>query len=223
MKKYLCVVLTIAICISLACFTSSCSKGTEVKSTTLQSASTEITESILSTDAFSTQNTTEQKNDIGDGIITVQKYRCRFYDIPAPFAYLVGKETCLEWEGTLESSSETMKMSQFVQHFGITREQFDKANLAWAKIVAGPLAGVPCLNPKDYANQEDDEIFNADIIYTFDDDVIREYYLSPDYPYLYDIEAEEAVKAGEYTMQTEEWIDVAAMEAEIIAKYGDAA
>jgi hypothetical protein len=37
-----------------------------------------------------------------------------------------------------------------------------------------------------------------------------------------DIEFEQAVERGEYTSQTEEWVDVEAMEAEIIAKYGEA-
>ncbi|MBQ2846897.1 MAG: hypothetical protein IJE74_01390 [Clostridia bacterium] len=37
-----------------------------------------------------------------------------------------------------------------------------------------------------------------------------------------DFEYEAAVKRGEYTSQTEEWVDVEALEAEIIAKYGEA-
>lgn len=163
-------------------------------------------------------------NDVGGGIITVQKYRHRFYSVPEPFISLVDRNAYFEWENTIDvtSTAETMVMSQFIQHFGITRELFDKANLEWAKIVKDKLFGFPCINPKDYANQEDDEIYNADIIFTFDDDLIREYYLSPDYPYLYDIEFEEAVARGEYTSQTEEWVDIEQMEAEIIAKYGEA-
>ncbi len=170
----------------------------------------------------STENS-DFKNDAGGGVITVQKYRAAFYSVPASFVNLVGKETFFAWRETIDATStaETMVMSQFIQHFGITREQFDKANLKWARGVRDNLYGIPCINPKDYANQETDEVFNGDIIFTFDDDLIREYYLSPDYPYLYDIEFEEAVEKGEYTSQTEEWVDVEAMEAEIIAKYGE--
>lgn len=73
----------------------------------------------------------------------------------------------------------------------------------------------------DYENQQTYEIYNADIIYTFDDDIINEYYLTPNYPYCADFEYEAAVKRGEYTSQTEEWVDVEAMEAEIIAKYDE--
>lgn len=160
--------------------------------------------------------------DVGGGVLKVHKYRAMFYSVPAPFVNLVGKEVFFAWRETIDATStaETMVMSQFVQHFGITREQFDKANLEWAKGIRDDLDGVPCINPKDYANQITDEVFNADIIFTFDDDLIREYYLSPDYPYLYDIEFEEAVARGEYTSQTEEWVDVEAMEAEIVARYG---
>lgn len=80
------------------------------------------------------------------------------------------------WRETIDATTtaETMVMSQFVQHFGITREQFDKANLEWAKGIRDNLYGIPCINPKDYANQMTDEVFNADIIFTFDDDLIRE-------------------------------------------------
>ena len=172
----------------------------------------------------STTGNSDFENDIGGGVITVQKYRAAFYSVPASFVNLVGKETFFAWRETIDATStaETMVMSQFIQHFGITREQFDKANLKWAKGVRDNLYGIPCINPKDYANQETDEVFNGDIIFTFDNDLIREYYLSPDYPYLYDIEFEEAVKRGEYTSQTEDWVDIEAMEAEIIAKYGEA-
>ncbi len=65
------------------------------------------------------------------------------------------------------------------------------------------------------------EIYNADIIYTFDDEIINEYYLSGEYPYVYPDEFEEAVENGEYTPQTV-WVDVNQLEAEIIAKYGEA-
>ena len=78
------------------------------------------------------------------------------------------------------------------------------------------------MRPLDYENQQTYEIYNADIIYTFDDEIINEYYLTPDYPYCADFEYESAVKRGEYTSQTEEWVDVEALEAEIIAKYGEA-
>lgn len=223
MKKSVCLVLSFVVCISALCLISACNKETTEDSTTTNSFLTTELNQISTTNKIFNQETSNNKGDIGGGVITVQKYRAAFYSVPASFVNLVGKETFFAWRETIDATStaETMVMSQFIQHFGITREQFDKANLKWAKGVRDNLHGIPCINPKDYANQETDEVFNGDIIFTFDDDLIREYYLSPDYPYLYDIEFEEAVKRGEYTSQTEEWVDVEAMEAEIIAKYGE--
>ena len=223
MKKVISLVLSIVICFSAICLITACDKETKSDLTTINSSLTAISNQTSTTSTLLNQQMTNNESDVGGGVITVQKYRHRFYSVPEPFISLVDRNAYFEWENTIDitSTAETMVMSQFIQHFGITREQFDKANLEWAKIIKDKLFGVPCINPKDYANQEDDEIYNADIIFTFDDDLIREYYLSPDYPYLYDIEFEETVEKGEYTSQTEEWVDVEAMEAEIIAKYGE--
>lgn len=165
----------------------------------------------------------EHDEGYGGGIITVQKYRSCYYSIPSTFVELVGREVYYEWINTVDytESAEKMIMLQFIQHFDISREQFDKANYKIAKIILEELDGRPCMNPKDYANQICDEIYNGDIIYTFDDAIINAYYLSPEYPYLYSSEYDEAVEIGEYTSQTEEWVDVEQMEAEIIAKYGE--
>ena len=224
MKKMISLVLSIVIFFSAICLISACDKETKENLTTTNSSLTTISNLISTTSTLSNQQITNNESDVGGGVLRVYKYRDMFYGVPVSFVNLVGKETYFQWEETIDATStaETMVMSQFVQHFGITREQFDKANLEWAKGIRDNLHGVPCINPKDYANQMTDEVFNADIIFSFDDDLIREYYLSPDYPYLYDIEFEEAVERGEYTSQTEEWVDVEAMEAEIIAKYGEA-
>lgn len=224
MKKTISLVLSIVICFSAICLISSCDRQTKEELSTTNSSLTTISNLISTTSTLPNQQITNNESDVGGGVLRVYKYRDMFYGVPVSFVNLVGKETYFQWEETIDTTStaETMVMSQFVQHFGITREQFDKANLEWAKGIRDNLHGIPCINPKDYANQMTDEVFNADIIFTFDDDLIREYYLSPDYPYLYDIEFEEAVERGEYTSQTEEWVDVDAMEAEIIAKYGEA-
>ena len=165
---------------------------------------------------------TDEANGSGGAVILPQKYRHRFYSVYYPFVEIVGEETYDAWKESLNESSdsEIMLMLQFVQYFNITREQFDKANLETAKIIRDKLDGRPCMRPMDYTNQEDDEIYNADIIYTFDEDIINAYYLGPDYPYLFDFEFDEAVADGTYTSQTEVWVDVDEMEAEILAKYG---
>ena len=224
MKKIICLVLSIVICFSTVCLISSCDKETKDDITTTSSSLTTTSNLISTTSIPSNRQPTNSENDIGGGIITVQKYRHKFYSVPGPFIDYVDRDEYYEWLLTIDhtSTAEIMVIKQFIQRFGITREQFDKANLECAKIIQNKLNGIPCMSPKDYANQEDDEIYNADIIFTFDDDLIREYYLSPDYPYTYDIEFEEAVARGEYTSQTEVWVDIEQMEADIIAKYGEA-
>ncbi|MBR4728589.1 MAG: hypothetical protein IK080_11945 [Clostridia bacterium] len=172
--------------------------------------------------AASPAEATKMTDGNGGGVIRPQKYRARYYTLYAPFVQLVGREASREWMETIDYSPDasSMVMLQFVRHFNITREQFDKANLETARIIRDKLDGRPCMRPMDYTNQEDDEIYNADIIYTFDEDIINAYYLGPDYPYLFDFEFDEAVAAGTYTSQTEVWVDVDEMEAEILAKYG---
>ena len=223
MKRTVCLILSIILCSSAFYLLSACNKDATKDLTATSSFLLTESNQIATTDHTLYQQTSNNESDLGGGVITVQKYRSAFYSVPAPFVNLVGKEVFFAWRETIDATAtaETMVMSQFVQHFGITREQFDKANLEWTKGVRDNLFGVPCINPKDYANQEDDEVYNADIIFTFDNDLIREYYLAPDYPYLYDIEFEKAVASGEYTPQTEVWVDVEQMEAEIIAKYGE--
>ena len=221
MKKTICLILSIIICSSTFYLLSACNKKTPENLTTANPSLT--SNSISATNTLSEQQITNNEGDVGGGVITVQKYRHKFYSVPGTFIDYVDRDNYYEWLLTIDhtSTAEVMVIKQFVQHFNITREQFDRANLEYAKRIQNKLGGIPCMNPKDYANQEDDEVYNADIIFTFDDDLIREYYLSPDYPYLYDIEFEEAVERGEYTPQTEVWVDVEQMEAEIIAKYGE--
>ena len=172
MKKMISLVLSIVIFFSAICLISACDKETKENLTTTNSSLTTISNLISTTSTLSNQQITNNESDVGGGVLRVYKYRDMFYGVPVYFVNLVGKETYFQWEETIDATStaETMVMSQFVQHFGITREQFDKANLEWAKGIRDNLHGVPCINPKDYANQMTDEVFNADIIFSFDDD-----------------------------------------------------
>lgn len=178
-------------------------------------------------DSIMHDNNTEQHGEIGVGgeSISTRKYRVNYYDVPYQFVLIVGEDTYWEWDelynGENPDETNVMVMKRFVEHFNISRESFDKANLEWAKVILNKMGSQPTMNPKDFANQETDEVYNADIIYTFNDEIINEYYLSGDYPYIYESEYEEAVANSEYTSQTEDWIDVEQMEAEIIAKYGE--
>lgn len=157
-----------------------------------------------------TVSRTVVSNATGDGVIEVKYYRHRYYSIAAPFIYLVGREEYREWKETQPDPDETnvMLMVNFIRDFNISREDFDKANLEYAWRIKYLLDGTPVMNPKDFANQEDEEVYNADIIYTFDNDLINEYYLTPDYPYLYEDEYKDAVANGTYQTQTPDFIAV---------------
>ncbi|MBR4726582.1 MAG: hypothetical protein IK080_01700 [Clostridia bacterium] len=164
-------------------------------------------------------------NEIGGGTMKQQRYRINYYDVPAPFADLVGRNEYGAWYDQYimpyeQDDPNEMVMKQFIQHFHVSREAFDKANLRWAILIRDRFDAVPKLSPKDYWDQETEEIYNADIIFSFDDEIINSYYLSPQYPFETVLEYEEAVADGTYTSQTEVWVDVDEMKAEILAKYG---
>lgn len=173
---------------------------------------------------FTKQNNLSLSEDIGGTDITTRKYRVRYYSVPYQFALLVGLDTFWEWDEQFDSEvyagNDQMVIKEFVQYFNISREDFDRANLEFAKVVISGFGGQPIMNPQDYTNQEIHEIYNADIIYTFDDEIINEYYLSKGY--LFDIQTdyENAVANGTYETRTTDWVDIEQMEAEINAKYG---
>lgn len=158
-------------------------------------------------------------DDVGGGYITSKKYRQRYYNIPYDFVVLVGFDNYMKWDDEIyEYNPEHTKMVSFIQYFSISKEDFEKANLQMAKSFA---EFNPTMRPLDFENQQTYEIYNADIIYTFDDEIINEYYLTPDYPFCADFEYESALANGTYQTQTTDWIDIEQMEAEIIAKYGE--
>ncbi len=174
-------------------------------------------------------NTNENESfvkDKGGAEIVPRKYRTRYYNVPYQFAQLVGVERYWEWSDlyNTENPDDTNEMviKKFVQYFNISREQFEKANLAFAKVLAEGVDIDIFLNPKDYADQEIYEIYNSDIIYTFDDEIINEYYTTPNYSFGWKLEYETALENGTYETRTTDWIDIEQMEAEIIAKYGEA-
>lgn len=115
---------------------------------------------------------------LADGVVSVQNqsaavetkvlfnsgvYRKIYSVIPSQFIWLVDYEEYKKWEKNVNASG-GMAMLQFVEHFGITREDFDSANEAY----------------EAYINSvgESSEIFNAEIIFSFDREKINEYYLA---------------------------------------------
>ncbi len=185
--------------------TESVSQALNIDNQTVLESETQAEETPKTTVSETTVN-----NATGDGVIEVKYYRHRYYSIAAPFIYLVGRETFFEWRDAQPDPDETnvMLMVNFIRDFNISREDFDKANLEYAWRIKYLLDGTPVMNPKDFANQEDEEVYNADIIYTFNNELINEYYLTPDYPYLFKDEYEDAVANGTYQTQTTDFIKV---------------
>ncbi len=208
----------------VGCEKSYSKKNTTQVSITQKQESTSIINSLEAKDETTTDKEITEDN-IGGGEVVQEKYRQCYYRISYQFALLVDSQELKEWKEKVfsEDPNETneMIMKRFILDFDISREQFDKANLELAKVLYDPSSPPLSMNPKDYINQEMFELYNADIIYTFDDEIINEYYLSGEYPFVYESDYEEAVANGEYVSQTTDWIDIEQMEAEIIAKYGE--
>ncbi|MBO5229909.1 MAG: hypothetical protein J6B52_00660 [Clostridia bacterium] len=216
MKK---IVLALVTLICLTICVSACSRNTsQIKETIWRTSQIHVVteERVTVTEEMKTENQTVFETlpleETGDGIIKVKHYRHRYYDIPYPFVSLIGKEAYLEWREVQPDPdvSNVMMMVNFVRDFNISREDFDRANNESAWRIKNLLDGVPVMNPQDYANQEDDEVYNADIVYTFDNELINEYYLTPDYPFLYMQEYEEAVENGTYETRTTDFVEVPA-------------
>jgi apolipoprotein N-acyltransferase len=108
------------------------------------------------------------KDSDGDFEYVPEKYRIIYYNITFYHAIIVGEETCIRWEETREPPSEReMVLLSFIKHFNITRERFDKANEEYLNslIVAG-----------DDLTAEHHEIPNVDLLYTFNNAKINDYY-----------------------------------------------
>ena len=92
-------------------------------------------------------------------------YREIYSVIPEQFTWLVDADEYKLWKSRVKASG-GMAMLQFVEYFGIPREDFDAANDAYAAY----------LDSTPESAEEAREIFNADIIYSFDREKIDEYY-----------------------------------------------
>ena len=95
--------------------------------------------------------------------------------IPAAFSDLVDKSEFDEWysSATVDNG---MMIVQFVEHFGIGKADFEKANAAYALELENIYGEPASVNPEK--GKEHLEIFNSDIVYSFDREVIDGYYFS---------------------------------------------
>lgn len=223
MKKLISIFLSVIIVFSLSACKNEVSQNKDVFfETTLKSAEQNTDANISETELVETNIIAVLKEDdgYGGGELTLQKYRSIYYCIPSPFWDIINEDEREDIYGDYwqkeDGEIDIMRMRVFVEEFNVPREKFDAANAEWARRVEEMLYGTPIINPQDYANQEFDEVYNADIIYTFDNEIINEYYLSHDYPYCYESEYEKALEEGVYETQTKEIIDLSTLEDEII-------
>ncbi len=103
-------------------------------------------------------------------------YRKIYSVIPSQFVWLVDSEEYDNWSQTVTASG-GMAMLQFVEHFGITREEFESANEAYAAYI-NSTSGYSILGKPASEAEEEVEIFNAEVIYSFDKEKINRYYLA---------------------------------------------
>ena len=207
MKKILTVLIICVLLIGLV----SCAGEKDTEQTTtspVTSVSVEISTDVSENETTELATNIQENisNDVGGSDILQDKYRVCYYGINKYFAQMADPLEVRAWKEKIYevSPNETNEMviKRFVIDFNISREDFDKANYEAAKMISEELQEVPTIDPKDYLNQEIYEVYNADIIYTFDDEIINEYYLSGEYPFCYQDEYENAVLAGTYKTQT---------------------
>lgn len=95
--------------------------------------------------------------------------------IPSVFSGLVDKAEFDEWYSSA-TTDDGMLMMQFVIHFGIEKADFEKANADYA-LELEKIYGEPAtVSPEE--GREHLEIFNSDIIYSFNREVIDGYYFA---------------------------------------------
>lgn len=131
-------------------------------------------------------------------------YRAIYYSIPQEFIELADEDEYERWCGT-KKSAESMAIVEFVNHFDISKEKFDRANALYAAALAEEYAAAPLLMPADYPEQEEYEVFNSDIIYSGDTEAVNEYYSAKEYPYQSEAEfaaSGQASQAVEFQTET---------------------
>jgi len=94
-----------------------------------------------------------------------------FYNMPGPFAELVGRETFIDWKysrSSAERANESIAVS-FIRNFNISREDFTAANeetrYVWDRLQASAEQGAIF------------ETYDVDMIFSFDNEKINEFFL----------------------------------------------
>ncbi|MCL2527506.1 MAG: hypothetical protein FWE42_03725 [Defluviitaleaceae bacterium] len=105
------------------------------------------------------------------GDFYIGTFRPRFYTLPAPFVDLIGCEAYFEWilSRTMEEMESESVAVAFIRDFNISREDFSRANEELRQIWQS-IEGCPSITASF-------EIYPVDLIFSFDNERINEYFL----------------------------------------------
>ena len=159
---------TIAILALLLMFCAAC--GNQVEQN--YSTTTEKTETLPQT--TTTLKSSEEEWPEGYGDPQPKTYRPIYYDLAFAYVELIGRDAYLAWEqNRVENNFEQYENEciavSFVRAFNISKEDFSRANEARRKLLAdrGQF-------PEDLSSFE---LYPVDLIYTFDNEKINEFFL----------------------------------------------
>ena len=101
----------------------------------------------------------------------IGRHRPLFYNMPAPFVNLVGRETFIEWRHArcqIERENESIAVS-FVRYFNISREDFERANEEMRQIwTRGHYFA-------EHSSRH--ELYPVDLIFSMDNEAISNFFL----------------------------------------------
>jgi TolA-binding protein len=173
MKKIKC--LFIVICGLCILFT-----ACDPTDTSTPSQTTLVTTTVSET---TVETTTEEESTRNDDAYQRGTYRERYQSMSKHFAELVGRDEYLSWENDLmeelEKGNEAVMNEcvavAYVKHFNVRKEDFTKAN----EELKAFFMKFPNYDPTD----PNYEVYPVDLIYTFDDEKINEYFRWENWPY----------------------------------------
>lgn|GEM_PF-3452007 len=119
-------------------------------------------------------------DDYSEGAFDVGRFRPLFNDMPASFIELVGSDAYFAWSDSRsweERENENIAVA-FIEYFNISKEAFTGANeelrQIWANFGGAARGGSSF------------ELYPVDLIFTFDNDLINEYFLWENTPFAHE-------------------------------------
>ena len=109
-------------------------------------------------------------------IFDAEGFRSIYSVIPQSFVSLIDEVEFAEWSETV-SAEDGMAIVQFVEQFNNSKEAFDEVNRDYARRI-NSVYGVLPVYFTPFEEHEIYEIFNTELIYSFDRETIDEYYIA---------------------------------------------